>query len=128
MALGTAYQIYDDCLDLFGSEATVGKSLGSDLASGKLTLPILVVIENASLDDQSHLREMIQNWDSICFPRLLELLDRYDARNEASAILNDYLAKAREALLPLPPSEGRAALVYLTEFLARQTETLGPCN
>src|SRR6185295_7285565 len=34
---GTAYQIYDDCLDLFGSEASVGKSLGTDLAKGKLT-------------------------------------------------------------------------------------------
>src|SRR5262249_15610045 len=34
-ALGTAYQIFDDCLDLFGLEAIVGKSLGTDLASGK---------------------------------------------------------------------------------------------
>src|ERR1043166_5122876 len=41
MALGTAYQVYDDCLDLFGSEALVGKSLGTDLANGKLTLPVL---------------------------------------------------------------------------------------
>src|SRR5687767_6579576 len=40
MALGTAYQIYDDCLDLFGTEEIVGKSLGTDLYTGKLTLPI----------------------------------------------------------------------------------------
>src|SRR2546430_14086027 len=31
LALGTAYQIYDDCPDLFGAEALVGKSLGTDL-------------------------------------------------------------------------------------------------
>src|ERR1043165_4328798 len=37
MALGTAYQLFDDCLDLFGSEEVVGKSLGTDLACGKLT-------------------------------------------------------------------------------------------
>src|SRR5438093_10992998 len=42
LALGTAYQIYDDCLDLFGSELATGKSLGTDLANGKLTLPILL--------------------------------------------------------------------------------------
>jgi octaprenyl-diphosphate synthase len=30
LALGTAYQIYDDCLDLFGQESSVGKSLGTD--------------------------------------------------------------------------------------------------
>src|SRR5262245_34556317 len=38
LALGTAYQLYDDCLDLFGSEKIVGKSLGTDLGTGKITL------------------------------------------------------------------------------------------
>jgi len=42
LALERRTQIYDDCLDLFGSEALVGKSLGTDLATGKLTLPVLV--------------------------------------------------------------------------------------
>src|SRR4029079_11305440 len=55
LCLGTAYQIYDDCLDLFGSEAAVGKSLGTDLASGKLTLPVLVALENASSTDRAEL-------------------------------------------------------------------------
>src|SRR5215469_18184642 len=48
-ALGTAYQIYDDCLDLFGSEAAAGKSLGTDLAKGKLTLPVLRFWRRATL-------------------------------------------------------------------------------
>ena len=41
MKLGAAYQIYDDCLDLVGAEEEVGKTLRTDLAKGKLTLPIL---------------------------------------------------------------------------------------
>ena len=41
LALGTAYQLYDDCLDVLGSEAVAGKSLGTDLAKGKMTLPVL---------------------------------------------------------------------------------------
>lgn len=45
MALGTAYQIFDDCVDLFGSESQAGKSLGTDLVGGKLTLPLIVAIE-----------------------------------------------------------------------------------
>src|SRR5476649_492400 len=41
-AFGTAYQVYDDCVDLFGSETAAGKSLGTDLAKGKLTWPVLL--------------------------------------------------------------------------------------
>ena len=39
--LGIAFQIQDDVLDLVGSEATVGKSIHSDLALGKMTLPVI---------------------------------------------------------------------------------------
>jgi octaprenyl-diphosphate synthase len=43
--LGIAYQIYDDLVDFFGEEKRIGKTLGTDLASGKLTLPLLVLLE-----------------------------------------------------------------------------------
>ncbi len=40
IALGIAFQIQDDLLDLIGDEDIVGKSLGRDLEKGKLTLPV----------------------------------------------------------------------------------------
>src|SRR5690606_32560019 len=39
--LGIAFQIMDDLLDLRGEESTVGKTLGTDLANGKATLPVI---------------------------------------------------------------------------------------
>ncbi|MBV9657821.1 MAG: polyprenyl synthetase family protein [Verrucomicrobia bacterium] len=48
LKLGTAYQIYDDCLDLAGDEAHAGKTLGTDLQKGKLTLPMLFLLQTAS--------------------------------------------------------------------------------
>ncbi len=42
--LGMAYQIFDDLTDLVGTEAAIGKTLGTDLASGKLTLPSLLLL------------------------------------------------------------------------------------
>ena len=125
LQLGTAYQIYDDCLDLFGTEAAVGKSLGTDLASGKLTLPILIGLANSSPEDQTQLNEAIQNWDPAFLPRVLELLDRCDAQAETRTVIHRYLAEARRALLPLADSTNRAALIYLTEYLAKQTDSLG---
>src|SRR5271170_7103906 len=52
MALGTAYQLYDDCLDVLGSETAAGKSLGADLAKGKMTLPVIIVRDRATPQDQ----------------------------------------------------------------------------
>ena len=46
--IGTAYQIYDDCLDIAGTEAETGKTLGTDLRKGKLTLPVLLLLQSAS--------------------------------------------------------------------------------
>jgi len=43
--LGIAYQIYDDLADYFGDEERMGKTLGTDLASGKMTLPLFVLLE-----------------------------------------------------------------------------------
>jgi octaprenyl-diphosphate synthase len=43
--IGIAYQIYDDLVDVIGSEKTIGKTLGTDFASGKRTLPFLLLFE-----------------------------------------------------------------------------------
>src|SRR3954467_2369034 len=76
LAFGTAYQVHDDCIDLFGSEATAGKSLGTDLAKGKLTLPVLLVWERADAKDRSRLQELIQSWQSGSIEQNSDLLQK----------------------------------------------------
>ncbi|MHB8523775.1 MAG: polyprenyl synthetase family protein [Limisphaerales bacterium] len=125
LALGTAYQLYDDCLDLFGSEASVGKSLGTDLAKGKLTLPVLVVLESGCRADRSRLQELILQWKPSSFSEVLELLEKYDCLNESRAVIDQYISHARQTLTGLAPSESRTALFGLADFLAQQTEALG---
>ena len=49
MDLGMAFQVVDDCLDYAGEENVVGKSLGTDLRQGKLTLPLIYLRD--SLDE-----------------------------------------------------------------------------
>jgi octaprenyl-diphosphate synthase len=125
LALGTAYQIYDDCLDLFGTEESTGKSLGTDLAQGKLTLPLLIVLEQAEDSARAKLRSMIQDWRPLYFPQVLTLLKRFSALKESQGVIRQYVATARRALEPLPDSPSRLALLRLSEFLVRQTEALG---
>jgi octaprenyl-diphosphate synthase len=57
--LGIAYQIYDDLVDFFGEEKRIGKTLGTDLASGKLTLPLLVLLERLPAADATALASEI---------------------------------------------------------------------
>ena len=57
--LGIAYQIYDDLVDFFGEEKRIGKTLGTDLASGKLTLPLLTLLERLPVTEASALASEI---------------------------------------------------------------------
>ena len=124
LAFGTAYQIYDDCVDLFGSESVAGKSLGTDLAKGKLTLPVLLAWERASADDRVKLEKLVQDWRPASFGQVSELLHRYETFEPSLQIVQQHLEKARQALRALPETRGRAGLLASTEYLARQTVAL----
>lgn len=125
LGFGTAYQIYDDCVDLFGSEDRAGKSLGTDLATGKITLPILLVLERARPADRTELHELVNEWTPLLLPRLRLLLAKYDALAEARAVIHQFIGASRKALDGVPESEDRASLDILLEFLSQQTGSLG---
>jgi octaprenyl-diphosphate synthase len=125
LKLGTAYQIYDDCVDLFGSEAEVGKSLGTDLASGKLTLPVIVALERCSPGERARLEGWVEHWRPEDLGALLDLLRACDATGESRRTVHQFIAAARAALEDLPASDGRRALSNLADFLAQQTGALG---
>lgn len=59
MKIGAAYQIYDDCLDIAGDEAIIGKTLGTDLRKGKLTLPVLLLLRAAPATKRARYCQMI---------------------------------------------------------------------
>lgn len=124
MMFGTAYQVYDDCVDLFGTETKAGKSLGTDLAKGKLTFPVLLAWERATTGDRAKLEQLVHKWQPGSLPRIAELLARYETLGPTLEIIEQYLGKARQILLTLPESNGRAGLFGVTDYLWRQTAAL----
>lgn len=128
MALGTAYQIYDDCLDLFGSEEAVGKSLGTDLACGKITLPILILLEQGTETEKRRVRSLIENWDAKDLPEIFELFSRHNALNQSQTIIDQEIKRAQVAVGRVSQSESSQALVALGDYLAQQTDALGVIN
>jgi octaprenyl-diphosphate synthase len=123
-AFGTAYQVYDDCVDLFGSETAAGKSLGTDLAKGKLTWPVLLAWERANVADRAQLENLIQNWQRENLSAVNKLLVRYETFEPSREVIARHLEQARRALKVLPESSGRAGLFGLADFLAQQTTSL----
>ncbi len=118
MKLGTAYQIYDDCLDLVGSEEVVGKTLRTDLIKGKLTLPILNLLETASEAQRIKLNKRILDQEPLDLPVLLGIAEYEGAIESAVDTALDLLAQSRGDLAPLGDSIHADALSRITLFLA----------
>ncbi|EKD33658.1 MAG: octaprenyl-diphosphate synthase [uncultured bacterium] len=59
--LGCAFQIVDDLLDYLGDPAKTGKTIGNDLAEGKITLPLILTMNVAEGSDQSRLLSILKD-------------------------------------------------------------------
>ena len=117
LRLGTAYQIYDDVVDLAGDEAIAGKTLGSDLRKGKLTLPILHLLQNADASERHRLSEIILNGDEDAILVLAEKALATGAVKSAVATGRKMLREARAQLEIVPANKYRDALANLVTTL-----------
>jgi octaprenyl-diphosphate synthase len=106
MNLGTAFQLIDDLLDFSSSEDQLGKAAGVDLLEGKLTLPLIYLMESG--DGAGELvQQVIQdgNYESIPRRKLIEAVERTGAVHRAREQADEYAAAARDCLDVLPNSE-----------------------
>lgn len=117
MKLGTAYQIYDDCLDLVGSEDEVGKTLRTDLEKGKLTLPLLNLIETANPAQRDKLNKRIIEQQPLDFHVLIGIAEYEGAVESALDTATEMLAEARKDLEVLEQSEWSDGLNEITHYL-----------
>lgn len=115
-AFGIAFQIMDDVLDLIGDVRHMGKSVGSDLASGVFTLPVILYIENRGMSPHldavvkgdrapEHVQGVI---DDIRSSGMIEAAAR-EARG--------YVHKATDALVALPACRERQILHDLAQCI-----------
>jgi octaprenyl-diphosphate synthase len=117
MRLGTAYQIYDDVLDLVGDEDSVGKTLRTDLVKGKLTLPLLYLLETAKPELLKDLKTRIQARLPLDSEMLAALPDYLPSVNRAIQFAQDMLSSAHDDLQILTASDEKQALEGLVNYL-----------
>lgn len=116
-ALGMAFQIADDMLDLAGSEEEMGKTLGRDLAKGDLTLPLIRFLNTASDAGRSEMVDALSNGHPGGLERVRQLV--LDGENMAycSRIARDHADQAISLLDDLPPTEARDCMSAVAEFV-----------
>lgn len=124
--LGIAYQIYDDLVDFFGEEARIGKTLGTDLASGKLTLPLFALLDRLPPPDAALLRaEVAGERPSQPALRLRQMHELHVFEAVAAAV-DAELARARESFAGAPAQAATSLLLTLCEALTSQMSGLQP--
>ena len=116
MRLGTAFQLIDDVLDYSGDAATIGKSLGDDLAEGKPTLPLIRTMACGTAAQADTVRRAIVEGGRDEFPQVLAAVRATGALDYAREVATHEAEGARAALGALPASAYRDSLLELASF------------
>jgi len=110
--VGLAFQITDDILDITGDSSKAGKTLRTDLAQGKLTLPVIHFLRSAGPDGRNKLKGR---------HRLALLLEKSGSLKYARRKAADFATEAVRALGSLRPGRARNALEAIAVAVGRRT-------
>jgi len=118
--LGTAFQIVDDVLDFTADAAALGKPIGGDLREGKVTLPIILLLQRTGPDVAEMIQTIIADRSVTpdAWRTVRDLLVRHHAIDGAFERAVGYATRAKRALLAaFPSSVERDGLVALTDYV-----------
>ena len=119
--LGITFQVVDDILDYTGDEREMGKPIGHDLQEGRLTLPMIHALSQATPPDRDLLLEMAGNLEPGKGPELRRLIEKYGSLDYARSLARKYTLKAQANLEPFPPVPEKAYFWAFTEELLERT-------
>jgi octaprenyl-diphosphate synthase len=117
--LGIAFQLVDDLLDFTADQEVLGKPIGGDLREGKVTLPIIYLLQRAGEPADTLVRRVVaeravtpEDWREI-----RRLLVEHRAVDEAYEKAGEFAERAKQQLDVFPPSLERDALMALPDFV-----------
>ena len=120
LPLGTAFQMRDDILGVFGETSTTGKPVGDDLREGKPTPMLAIAANNA---DAAGLRLLDRigdpNLDDLEVKHLQELFETTGARREIERSIQAHVDEAERCIVAAGlPSEANRILRELSNYVA----------
>lgn len=124
--LGIAYQIYDDLADYFGEEKRIGKTLGTDLASGKLTLPLLALMDRLPAAGRAELAAEVRGEQPPQLALRLRQMGEHGIFETVAAAVQAEIGAACAALQEWPGEAPTPLLLSLCDVLRSQVASLQP--
>ncbi len=123
MNLGTAFQLADDVLDFTADEKALGKASGADLLEGKVTLPLLRLLQHEPAM-QANFEQIMRdgNYDSFSRKELLTKLKLHGTLEETRKRAYTYAVNARKNLEVLANSDYRRALEEIPEYMIERNK------
>lgn len=120
---GIAFQIKDDLID-FDKETNTKKPIGNDLIENKITLPIIMCLEQQSATEQNRLLSLIKNFnyfDLYKFKEIQKITTSHKSFEKCNQIILDYSNKALSSLEKIPSDKNHNLLKGLIEHNIKRT-------
>lgn len=116
-AIGMAFQITDDILDITASSEQIGKPVGNDLRQGVLTLPVIYALANSPR--RRELAELIaaREMSADHVARGIAIVRETEAVEYSYGHVGRYLETARAVLPASLPADIRASLINIADFI-----------
>ena len=120
-ALGMAFQIQDDILD-YSRSAKTGKPSNNDLREGKITLPLIEVLEQCSPAEKLQLLDKLSQCatDDAAVDYIQNIVEVTGGLSMAARTMQSYIDRAVAILSKYEDSPYRTALINLCAFVAER--------
>jgi octaprenyl-diphosphate synthase len=121
--LGMAYQLVDDLLDYTATESVLGKPVASDLKEGRLTLPLIYLLDKGVKEHRDKVHAVLRDgeFSSVDRDEILDLVKRHGTLDRTRRLAVSYSLEAIKCLDAFADSTARRALVDVARFItARQ--------
>ncbi len=116
--LGIAFQMADDLLDYTAQAETLGKNPGADIREGKLTLPLIKALENASELDRAWMCSTISDphFDETDFKKLRNLLHHYEGIAYTEQKAAHHVSLAKQSLDIFTPCQAMDTMMMIADY------------